>query len=292
MAADLLLRDRMLRDVVVAEALALRKRPAAWVLLGVWLAMTTLFGYLLPYLAARNPSSGGGFDDELSPEQLLASTLPPQLVPTVTGGMPLFGGALALVLGALVAGSPYGWGTLKTAVTQRGARAQLLLGTSALLSVVLLAVVVATFALGVAASSTVATVEDRPFAWPAASDVAVGIGAGWLIVAAWCALGVLLATVSRTTSLSIGLGLVWALVLENLVRALAGSLGWLDAVSKGLPGVNAGSLVASLLPGGVVADTPGVSAVVSGGTAAAVLAAYVVVPPAVAAVVLQRRDIS
>ena len=32
-----------------AEILKLRKRPATWVLLGVALALTQLFGYLLPY---------------------------------------------------------------------------------------------------------------------------------------------------------------------------------------------------------------------------------------------------
>ena len=32
-----------------AEILKLRKRPATWVLLGVVLALTQLFGYVLPY---------------------------------------------------------------------------------------------------------------------------------------------------------------------------------------------------------------------------------------------------
>ena len=280
----------MVRDVMAAEALVLRKRPAAWVLLGVWMAMTLSFGYVLPYLASR--STDLGFDDELTAEQLLASTLPAQLVSTVTGGMPLFGGALALVLGALVVGSPYAWGTLKTALTQRGGRLALLGGTTAMLAIVLLAVVVVSFALGAGASAVVASVEGRPLDWPPAADVLVGIGAGWLMVSTWCAIGVLLATLSRSTSLSVGLGLVYALVVEGLVRGLSGSLDWLDAISKVLPGVNAGSVAAALLPDGVATDTPGVQAVLSGGTSAGVLVAYVVAAAGVAALVLHRRDVS
>ena len=59
-----------------------------------------------------------------------------------------------------------------------------------------------------------------------------------------------------------------------------------------LPGVNAGSVAAALLPDGVATDTPGVLAVLSGGTSAGVLVAYVVAAAGVAALVLHRRDVS
>ena len=58
--------------------------------------------------------------------QLLASTLPDQLVANMLGGFPVFAGALALVFGALVFGSEYGWGTVKTLLTQRPGRGAVL----------------------------------------------------------------------------------------------------------------------------------------------------------------------
>jgi ABC-2 type transport system permease protein len=281
----------MLRDVMAAEALALRKRPAAWTLLGAWLVMAMLFGYLFPYLGSQG--DGGAFgDSELSSQLLLASTLPEQLVPTVTSGLPLFGGALALVLGALVAGSPYGWGTLKTALTSRVRRVPLIVGTMTLLTLVLLGMVLVTFGVGAIVSTAIATAEDQPISWPSLADLALGIGGGWLIVTAWCAIGVLAGTLARSTALSIGLGLVWALVVENLIRGLGSTLGWLETFSKVLPGVNAGSVAAALVPSGVPIDTPGVAAMLSGTTGALVLVGYVVVATAVAALVLQRRDLA
>jgi hypothetical protein len=54
---------------------------------------------------------GGG-----DPGQILADVLPGRLVPNTLGGFPMFAGAIALIVGALVAGSEYGWGTLKTIV--------------------------------------------------------------------------------------------------------------------------------------------------------------------------------
>jgi hypothetical protein len=87
--------------------------------------------------------------------------------------------------------------------------------------------------------------------------------------------------------------LVWALAVENLVRGFAGLLGFLDAFQRGLPGVNAGSLVASL--GAATLDqsggTPGVTAVVSGSQALLVLSAYVVVLALAAGVTLHRQDV-
>jgi hypothetical protein len=70
-------------------------------------------------------------------------------------------------------------------------------------------------------------------------------------------------------------------------------LGFLDAFQQGLPGTNAGSLVASLgaatldQPGG----TPGVTDVVSGSQAAVVLAAYIFVLALLGGLALRRQDV-
>jgi hypothetical protein len=118
-------------------------------------------------------------------------------------------------------------------------------------------------------------------------SVAKSIGAGWLILCMWCTFGAALGIALRGTALSIGLGLIWVLVVENVLRAVA-SIG---TIEKGLPGVNAGSLVAGL--GGATAKTSGdgVAAIVGGGQALAVVVLFLVVFGVGGGSLLLRRDV-
>ncbi|MGI8691551.1 MAG: ABC transporter permease [Geodermatophilaceae bacterium] len=268
-----------------AELLKLRKRPAAWVLGGVWLTMLVTFAYLLPYFAAPDGDGPGG--------GLITDLLPASIVGNTVGGYALFGGALVMILGALVAGSEYGWGSLKTVLTQRPGRFSVFGGTVAALAVILFAAVLISFAVSAGASAAIASAESLPIAWPAVGDIVQGIAAGWLVLLMWCLFGLLLGTLTRGTALAIGLGLVWALVVENLIRASANALDWLDAVQRVLPGVNAGSLVAALGARGIEdgEGTPGVAAIVSGTQGTVVVAVLLVAFAAVAAVLVQRRDV-
>jgi ABC-type transport system involved in multi-copper enzyme maturation permease subunit len=275
-----------------AELLKLRKWPAMWILAAVLLVLSQVFGYVIPYVAYRS-GGGSGFAAGETPAQLLADLLPGRLVPNTLGGFPLFAGAIALIIGALVAASEYGWGTLKTILAQRPRRRSLLAGKLLSMATAILALVLTLFAVNALWSWVIAATEGMPADWPSVLDLGRGIGAGWLILGMWSLVGALLGIVFRSTSLAVGLGLVWALAVENLVRGFAGVLGFLDAFQRGLPGVNAGSLVAALgaatldQPGG----TPGVTAVVTGPQALVVLSAYVVVLTLVAVVALQRQDV-
>jgi ABC-type transport system involved in multi-copper enzyme maturation permease subunit len=198
-----------------------------------------------------------------------------------------------MILGALVAGSEYGWGSLKTVLTQRPGRLAVFGGTLAALGAILLAVVLVSFAVSAGASATLAAAEGLPIQWPPVADLVQGIAAGWLVLGMWCLFGLLLGTLTRGTALAIGLGLVWALVVENLIRASANALEWLDAVQRVLPGVNAGSVVAALGARGEGDGdgTPGVAAIVSGTQGALTVTALLVVFAAAAAVLIQRRDV-
>ncbi len=275
-----------------AELLKIVRWPAMWILAAVLLVLSQVFGYLIPYVGYRS-GGGSGFAAGQTPAQLLADLLPGRLVPNTLGGFPLFAGAIALIIGALVAASEYGWGTLKTILTQRPRRRALLAGKLLSVATAILALVVAAFAMDSLWSWLIAATEGRPADWPSLLELGRGIGAGWLILGMWSLVGALLGILFRSTSLAVGLGLVWALAVENLIRGFAGLLGFLDAFQRGLPGVNAGSLVASLgaatldQPGG----TPGVTAVVSGSQALLVLSAYVVVLTVAAGVTLHRQDV-
>jgi ABC-2 type transport system permease protein len=275
-----------------AEMLKLLRWPAMWILGAVLLVLAQVFGYLIPYVAYRS-GGGGGFAGGETPARLLADILPERLVPNTLSGFPMFAGAIALIIGALAAGSEYGWDTLKTILTQRPRRASVLGGKLLAITTTILLLVLSVFAMNALWSWVIATTQGRPADWPSMLELGRGIGAGWLILGMWSLLGALLGILFRSTSLAVGLGLVWALAVENLIRGFAGLLGFLNAFQQGLPGTNAGSLVASLgaatldEPGG----TPGVTAVVSGPQAVVVLIAYVVALALVAVLALQRQDV-
>ena len=277
-------------DTVRAELFKLRKRPAAWVLLAAAAVLSQVFGYLIPYLSYTTgdaDSFGGG-----APRDLLAGTLPDQLLINTIGGFPVFAGALALVLGALMFGGEYGWGTVKTMLTARPGRTSVLAGQLLALGAAL-AVGVAVLSLLSAATSTgIALAEDQPLRWPGAVELAAGLGAGWLVLLMWASLGAVLGVTLRSVALPIGLGVVWVLGIENLVSAMAGSvLTALQPVRDMLPGVNAGSLVAAVVPDQVTEPPPVLTTTVAEPRALATLVCYVVVCAAVAAWTARRRDV-
>jgi ABC-2 type transport system permease protein len=226
---------------------------------------------------------------------VLAGTLPGELVPTSLGGFPVFAGALALILGALATGSEYGWGTWQTALTQRPTRLAVYGGKLLALAASTLGIVLATFALNGTVAGVIATVESRALDYPSAAELAQGVGSGWLILGMWAGLGAVLGFAFRGVALPIGLGVVWVLGVENLVSAVAGSLlTSLQPLRDLLPGVNAGSLVWSLAPGGGSTGEapPGVSDAVTGGRATLALVLYVAAFAVAGAALLRRRDVA
>src|ERR671917_2619875 len=267
-----------------AGMLKLYKRPAVWVLLLVALVLSQVFNYLVPYAGYLSA------DNERTAEQILASTMPENLISNSIGGFPLFAGALALTLGAISVGSEYGWGTLKTMLIQGPRRLSIYTAALLALALAVLTIVLSIFAFGALTSTAVALSQSEPIDWPSAAELARGIASGWLILMTWCLFGVMLAFVFRGMALPIGLGVVWILGVENLiVNVAAALLDFAERMQKALPGVNAGSLVSAL---GGRSDTPGVNTAVDGTQATIVLVAYAVVFVLIASVALQRRDVT
>src|SRR5690606_9939270 len=128
------------------------------------------------------PTSGRGLSAML-PEQIVGSTL---------GGMPIFVGALALIFGALVAGSEYGWATWKTVLAQGARRGTVYAAKLTVVALGAALLILVLLGVGAAASALVAAAEDQPLAWPSLIELAKGLGSGWLIATMWGALGMLL----------------------------------------------------------------------------------------------------
>ena len=271
-----------------AELLRLRRWPATWVLLGVWFALDLAFVYVFNYIAYRTGDASGPAD-RVPRAQLLAGLLPHAVPAAAVQGTPLFGGAIVLILGALATGSGFGWGSWKTVLTQGPGRGTAFGGTLVVLASTVVGLVLATFALDLGVASVLAAVEDQPVDLPSIGALAQGAGAGILVLGMWCAAGVLIGVLIRSPALAVGLGLVWALVVENLLRGVADLVGGLAVVTDHLPGTAAGSLVGAL--DGAGDRAPGVQTVLSGGTATAFLLGWLVLFAAGGLVLMRRRDV-
>jgi ABC-2 type transport system permease protein len=272
--------------IVTAELLLIRKRPSTWILLTIWTLLALTFAYVVPYVAYLNDPGA----------ESLADVLPQRLVGTLMAGFPFFGGVLALMLGVLAIGSEYGWGTLKTLFTQGPGRLRIFGAKLVAVALALVPFVLVVYALGALASYAIALRESADVSWPSAWLLLRGLAAGWLVLAVWAALGTLLAVLSRGTALATGIGILYALVIEGLLSALASEVSILDRVVELFLRANAYSLVSVL---GVSADDvsnngPGSFSgpFVAGGQALLVLVVYLTAFVVLAGWLLRRRDVT
>lgn len=275
-----------------AEMLRLRKWPAVWVTVAVWITLALVFGYLFPYLSYRTGDLSFAGDGDTR-DQLLVEMLPAALPTVLVQGLPMFGGALALVLGAIVAGNGYGWGTWKTVFTQGPSRTATTGGSLAALTATVVGILALTLVLFLGVSLLVTATESQALAWPSWGALAESFAGGFLVLEMWALIGYALGILARGPALAVGLGLVWALVVENLLRGVGALLGPVEAVTEVLPGTAGGSLVGALVD--VAAnpnETPGILDVLSGGQALATVLAYCVGLAVLVLVVVRRRDVT
>lgn len=244
-----------------AELLKLRKRPSTWVLATLLFLGVLLLCYVTVYafvaaapvqpsgVATGSSTTEGRASSTLGPaadrEKILGDlsleNLVPNLLPTSTG----LGRTLALLLGVLVVGGEYGWGTLKTVLIQRSGRGGMLAGKLLVLGAAVVGLVLLIFAAGVVGSLGVGWVEGSVAGWPPIGEVVGGAAAMWLILAVWAMLGVFLAVLFRGTALAVGIGLAYVLVLETAIASFPAESGALSQARRMLPGESSDSLANS-----------------------------------------------
>jgi ABC-2 type transport system permease protein len=277
-----------LADSTRAELRRLLRWPATWVLGGVWATLNILFTYVFDWISYRTGETTGPSEAGVQLKDLLPGAIPDVLAQ----GMPMFGGAIVMILGALAVGSGYGWGTWKTVYTQGPSRAVSFGGTLVAVAVLVAGLVLVTVGVDLGMSALIAAVEGGSLALPAFGPLATSYGGGVLILGMWAAGGVLLGVLARGPALAVGLGLVWSLVVENLLRGVANALPSIEGVTDRMPGSAAGS-VAGALGATDVADggAPGVLHVLSGAAATGLTAGYLIACVAVALALVVRRDL-
>jgi ABC-type transport system involved in multi-copper enzyme maturation permease subunit len=260
-----------------------RFRPAFLVSAGLIAGIVVLF-YSAEWYQATHP---GGTRDAVS----ILTLYPDQFVNNVMGaGFPL-GAAMALVLGALIAGSEYSWGTLKTVFTQRPGRLATLTGRMVVFQVWMGIMTLIIFAVGAAYSVAVASYEGHAIVWPAAIDIVKGMGAIWLVLAVNGSLGMALGALFRQSAAALGVGLIYVTVLQIiLVRFITsfngGSYKW---ITDWFDGQNATALLNRFTSPAFGHATP---PAIGAEQAVLVLAAYLGFFIVASAALLRQRDVT
>ena len=285
-----------------AELLKIRKRPSTWVLPLIWLSIIVLLNYTLTYALLSNvppPTFPKGTpkaqqeqireQQEQFQQQQLRSLYPENLVQSIIPGYPSLGAPIALILGALAVGSEYGWATYKTILTQRPSRTTLFLGKLLALAAILALLVVLTFVTGAVCSFVVALLAGGQIEGPPFGDLLRALGAGFLILAVWASLGALLATLLRSTALSIAIGLIYSLVLEAIIFNLPIDSESFSKAREFFPGQNSSFLADSFSD---QASTGLAPPPVDATQATLVLLVYTSAFVALAAFVFGRRDVA
>ncbi len=256
-----------------------RFRPAFLVGTGLIAGITVLL-YGGNWYQALNP---GTAERAVS----LASLYPAHFVNNVLGaGWPL-GAAMAIVLGAVFAGSEYSWGTLKTVLTQGPGRVTAWAGRVIVFMAWMGIMAAVLFVVGAFCSAVIASFEGQALVWPSVADVAKGFGAIWLILAVNGAIGLTLGMLIRQSAAAVGVGLVYVLSVEIIAVRFIDSIN--NGAYKWIGDLFAGQNATALI--GNIAPQP-VAPTISAEQALVVLAAYLLGLVVVAGGLLRLRDVT
>jgi ABC-2 type transport system permease protein len=268
------------------------RRPAVWVCVLGLMAVSITIGYAVPWLAETFTKSPQGLPQGTTLADFKVALYPLNLVRNTLGD-PL-GGVFALIVGVLMQGSEYGWGTVKMLYTQRDGRLSMLFGKLAAIAVVALVMVVGLFAVNAASSTAAALLDGKSTAFPDASEIGKGMAAMFLIYGFWSGFGLILATLFRQSAMAIGLGLAYALVVEGLIFGFGGGLlgDWVKKIQEWFPIANTGYLTDSFGRVTIRGIPPSAPSYADATHAVAVLLTYVVAFVVISAVVLRRRDVT
>jgi ABC-2 type transport system permease protein len=271
------------------------RRPGVWVLVIVLLVLAILIGYAITWVIYTFPPKGSsqGLPPGTKLSDFKVTLYPANFVRETLGQWGVLGGVFALIVGVLVQGSEYGWGTIKTLYTQRSGRLTMLFGKVAALAVVVFVMVIALFAVDAASSTIVALIDGKTIAYPDATTIVKAIVACFLIFGFWAMFGLALATLFQQSALAIGLGLAYALVVEVLIFGLLGGLGGdiVKQIQQWFPVANTTYLTESfgtLRLRGAQATTPYADAT----HAVLMLLLYVAAFTAISAYLSRTRDIT
>jgi ABC-type transport system involved in multi-copper enzyme maturation permease subunit len=250
------------------------RRPTLF--LGTMLASAGLTGLVtsLLFLLIDSPQGNSDRGNMISREIL---QLPSGLTIGFSNAAGLLG-IVALCVFAAQTAQEYTYGTLRNLLVRQPRRMQLLIGkyvsmaSFAIVMVTLAAVVSMSLAFGLSGKAKVET--DAWVTSDALQELAKTFGNVLLSVIAFGTVGMILGLLLRSPISAISLGVIWLLIVENILIAVKASLG------KWMPG----NLMSTIAVGG----TDDVSYMHS----VTMVAIYLVVGTAIVSILFKRRDVS
>jgi ABC-2 type transport system permease protein len=280
----------------VGELFKTVRRPAVWVCVLVLMAAAVTIGYALPWLAETYspPSAAAGLPAGTTLADFKVALYPANFLRYTLQQWSVLGGVFALIVGVLLQGSEYGWGTVKTMYTQRDSRLVMFAGKVGALAVLVLVMVVGLFAADLVASIGAALLDGKSIDFPGLVEIPKAVMALFLIFGFWSMFGLVLATVFRQSAMAIGLGLAYALVVEGLIFGFGGGLlgDWVKKVQQWFPLANTtylsdsfGQIKIKSIPASPPPYADAVHAVL-------VLLGYVIAFAVISSVLLRRRDVT
>lgn len=180
-------------------------RPASFVSVGLLAGLLGLIIIASATVAQQSGGPGAG-------RALVLVTFPGayDLILSFLSGL---GGLFAVIYGAAIAGSEWGWGTLKSAVARGESRTRYMLLTFAAISVMLAVGLAITFVLDVLVAILGATIAGVSTAGLTDADTLTRLPAlaarGWFAVVEQAALGYAIATLARSQLAGIGAGIAF-----------------------------------------------------------------------------------
>lgn len=267
-----------------AELYGIRHRGSFMAASVVWLLQIVLFAYVANYVVALTITELGA--DEI--QAMKDSVLPSGIAGAVVGSLPMYGGPVMIILGALVGAGDQRAGVLRTVLSRYPERGKFMGAKLVALTLLVGVLMAVTFLVAFLCGLTVALIEGTQWSLPPVADLAVGLGAAWLIGVAWAVFGFAIATLTRSLAGTIAIGLLWALVMEQMLHGLAGIAAILEPVRGALLS-GASAVLAQEVgsAGGMPAGPPDMSVPLSIG----VLLLWIAVGTIVSVVVFRRRDV-
>jgi ABC-type transport system involved in multi-copper enzyme maturation permease subunit len=180
------------------------RRPATWVTLGLLIGLLALI-FLAVGATARQTSGQDGAEESLL---LLTFPLTYTFLLTFIVGI---GGLFAVIYGATVAGSEWGWGTLKNAVARGESRSRYIVLTFAAVALLAGVGLLIAFAAGVLVAVVGAGLAGVSTSGIGDAETLRGLpeklARGWLAIVEEGAIGFAVATITRSQLAGIGVGI-------------------------------------------------------------------------------------
>jgi ABC-2 type transport system permease protein len=216
-----------------AELLVMSKRPAIWALVLFLPVDMLLNSYFSPYLLFATANTGVSLD--VSAPLVLTTMMPGQYLAAALNGAfgesigNVYGGVAFMLLGALIGGSDWGRGTVKTAVLQGPSRLRAFAGQALAVAIAVAASIALTFILAAVASVIVAlqqtgSLDPAGSPFPAFGHLAEALAAALALGLAYAAVGLTLGIWLRSATAGIGAVLLWAVVVQPSLEFFAPQL--------------------------------------------------------------------